>query len=484
MRFLHALMRSITLFVTTVNGFLSTYILVTLLVGAGLWFTIRTGVVQVTYLREMFSLLTEGATDTPRKGHISTFQAFCVSTASRVGVGNIAGIAIAVMVGGPGAVFWMWVIATLGSATGFIESTLAQIYKVPKRGGGFIGGPAYYIGNVLGSKFGATLFAVLLAVTYGMIFNSLQANTIVASLQASYSFDPLVTGIIIAFFTAIILLGGLPRIAKVVGIMVPIMASVYILLALVIMVMNATLLPEVFAMIFRHAFDFDAALGAGFATAVVTGAQRGLFSNEAGMGSVPNAAATADASHPVKQGLVQALGVYVDTLFVCTASAMIVLLCPDWATAGVKGIALAQHALVGHLGEWTNTLMSVLVIFFAFSSIIGNYFYGEVNMDFISRNRYAVPVYRILCVAMVFIGSVATLNFVWTMSDLFTTLMAMINITAILLLGKFAFAALRDFTAQKNAGIMDPEFDPKCLPSQKGILAWPRHKEEEIDQHR
>ena len=365
--------------VTVVNDFLWTNIVIIMLVGIGLWFTLRTGFVQIRRLPEMIALLTEGAGAAPRKGHISTFQAFCVSTASRVGVGNIAGIAIAVVMGGPGAVFWMWVIATIGSATGFVESTLAQIYKAPKKGGGFVGGPAYYIGNALGSHFFASFFAVILAVTYGLIFNSVQANTIALSLMTSYG-DYLSTewiGVAVAALTALVICGGVTRIAKVVAVMVPFMAGAYLLVAFAITVLNITMVPEVLVTIVRCAFDFDAVLGAGFAAALMTGVKRGLFSNEAGMGSVPNAAATADASHPVKQGLVQSLGVYVDTMLVCTSSAMIVLLTPGWETSGLTGIELAQHALTTQLGTWTNTFMSVLVLFFAFSSVIGNYFYAD-----------------------------------------------------------------------------------------------------------
>lgn len=464
--------------VGSINDVLWSYVLIILLVGCGLWFSARTGFVQIRHMGEMFRLLGDGSAHKAREGHISTFQAFCVSTASRVGVGNIAGIAIAVVVGGPGAVFWMWVIAILGAATGFVESTLAQIYKAPRKGGGYVGGPAYYIGNVLGFPFFAWLFAVLLAVTYGLIFNSVQSNTIALSLKTSLSADPWYTGLVIAVLTGLVIFGGLTRIAKVVGMLVPVMAGAYLLVALIVTVMNITLVPDVLKLIVSSAFSFDSAMGAGFGLAVMTGVKRGLFSNEAGMGSVPNAAATADASHPVKQGLVQALGVFVDTLMVCTASAMIVLLSPDWQGSGLTGIELAQHALTGQLGGWTNIFMTVMILFFAFSSIIGNYFYGEVNMDFISRFKGAVWIYRALVVCMVFFGAVASLDLVWSLADLFMALMAMLNLGAILLLGRYAFIAQKDYFRQKAEGIAEPEFDPAILPSQKGILAWPRKGED------
>ena len=287
---------------------------------------------------------------------------------------------------------------------------------------------------------------------------------------------------VIAALTALVIFGGLTRIARVVGFMVPIMAGAYILVALVVTVMNISMVPEVLATIVRCAFDFDAVLGAGFGVALMTGIKRGLFSNEAGMGAVPNAAATADATHPAKQGLVQALGVYFDTLFVCTASAMLVLLTPGWADSGKTGIELIQQTLTGQLGGWTNTFMSVTVLFFAFSSIIGNYFYGEINMDFISRHPAALWIFRFFVVAMVYLGSVASLGLVWNLADLFMALMAIVNLVAISLLAKYAFAALDDYISQKKSGIINPEFDPKVLPSQHGVVCWPRHKDEEIEQ--
>lgn len=468
--------------VGTVNDYLWSYVLIAMLLGLGCWFTVKTRAVQIRLFPEMCRLVCEGAGSKPRKGHISTFQAFCVSTASRVGVGNIAGIAIAVVTGGPGAVFWMWLIATIGAASGFVESTLAQIYKAPRKGGGFVGGPAYYIGNVLGSTFFATVFAVLISVTYGLIFNSVQANTISLSMRATFGLDPFVTGTGVAVLTALVIMGGLTRIAKVVGYLVPFMAGAYLLLALAVTFMNITAVPDVLLLIVKSAFDFDSVMGAGVGMAMMTGIKRGLFSNEAGMGAVANAAATADASHPVKQGLVQALGVYFDTLVVCTASAMLVLLTPGWAESGLTGIELVQHNLTGIFGAWVNLFITVVILFFAFSSIVGNYFYGEINMDFICRHPISIWIFRVFVVLMVFLGSVASLSFVWNLADLFMALMAMVNLVAIGLLGRFAFMALNDYVDQKRRGIANPEFDPKVLGSDKGILSWPRHKEEELDQ--
>lgn len=363
--------------VSSINNVLWSYVLIALLIVLGIWFTIRTGFVQVVQIKEMFRVIVAGSRVPPPSGHISPFQAFCISTASRVGVGNIAGIAIAVITGGPGAIFWMWVIATIGAASGFVESTLAQVYKVRKPQGGFMGGPAYYIKNALGSPFFAGLFAVLISVTYGLIFNSVQANTMALSMSTSFGVPTYLTGIITASLTIFVIFGGMTRIAKVVGIMVPFMAGAYLLVALVVTIMNITEIPRVLWSIVSNAFDFQAAGGAAVGIALMTGIKRGLFSNEAGMGAVPNAAAAADASHPVKQGLIQAMGVYFDTMFVCTASAMLVLLTPGWESAGKTGIELVQQQVSLQLGGWTNWFITVIVLFFAFSSIIGNYFYGE-----------------------------------------------------------------------------------------------------------
>lgn len=462
--------------VASINDVLWSYVLIIMLIGIGLWFTFTSRFVQITNIREMFRCVLEGSRTPPPNGHISPFQAFCISTASRVGVGNIAGIAIAVVTGGPGAIFWMWVIATIGAASGFIESTLAQIYKIRKPGGGFLGGPAYYIKNALGSPFFAGVFAVLISVTYGLIFNSVQANTMSLSIAATFQIDPLYTGIGVAILTSLVIFGGMTRIAKVASYIVPFMAGAYLLLALVITLMNITEVPRVLLMIVTKAFNFESVTGAAIGTAMMTGIKRGLFSNEAGMGAVPNAAAAADATHPVKQGLIQSMGVYFDTLFVCTASAMLVLLSPEWESAKITGIELVQKSVAGQLGTWTNFFMTIVVLFFAFSSIIGNYFYGEMNMPFISKSKAALPIFRACVVVMVFVGSIASLSIVWDLADLFMALMAIVNLIAIVLLGKHAIAALKDYNAQKSNGIKDPEFDPAVLSNTKGVSCWPSKK--------
>ena len=461
-------------FISSANNILWSYVLIILLVGLGLWFSLRTRFVQIRMLGEMFKLLKDGVGVNHGQQAISSFQAFCVSTASRVGVGNIAGIAIAIASGGPGAIFWMWAIALLGAATGFVESTLAQIYKVPTHGNGFRGGPAYYIKNALGSTFFSTVFAILISVTFGLIFNSVQANTITVSLHAAFGVDRLTMGVILALSTAFAVFGGIHRIAKIAEWMVPIMAGIYLLTALIITLLNLSLLPGVLKLIVSSAFNVHAAIGGGLGAAIMTGVKRGLFSNEAGMGSVPNAAATAFVSHPVKQGLVQALGVFVDTLLVCSATAFIILLSTSYHTTNLTGIELAQQSLAFHIGPWAPSLLAVLICLFAFSSIVGNYYYGEINIAFLNSNPLILTMFRICVVAMVLFGSIAKVALVWNMADLFMALMALTNLIAISQLAKYSYIALDDYVKQKKAGIASPIFDPKIIPEQKGIYAWKR----------
>lgn len=469
-------MEMISNIVDTLNGWLWSYVLIVMLVGLGTWFTIGSGFVQIRCVGEMLRLITKTAGSKVGEGNISSFQAFCISTASRVGVGNIAGVAIAVVAGGPGAVFWMWLIAIIGSASGFVESTLGQIYKVPREGGGFLGGPAYYIKNVLGNKSMAVLFAVLISVTYGLIFNSVQSNTIAVSFSNAFGIDRAVIGGIVTALTALVIFGGITRIAKVAEMMVPFMAGIYMLVALYVVITNISMVPQMFANIISSAFGMDAAIGGGLGAAMMQGIKRGLFSNEAGMGAVPNAAATATTSHPVKQGLIQAFGVFVDTLLVCTASAFIVLLTQDYAGSGKTGIELAQYALVQHIGSWAGPFLAVMIILFAFSSIVGNYYYGDINMPFICDSKTALNVYRVMVVGMVMFGSVAEVPFVWNLADLFMALMAIVNLVAIAQLSKYAYIALKDYMDQKRAGIVEPEFDPSVMPDQKGIYCWGNEK--------
>ncbi|PGT83726.1 sodium:alanine symporter family protein [Bacillus sp. AFS040349] len=450
------------------NTLLWSYVLIIMLIGAGIYFTVRTKFVQFRMIGEMVRLLGEGAT--ANKKGVSSFQAFCISTASRVGTGNLAGVAIAITTGGPGAVFWMWLIALIGSASAFVESTLAQIYKI-KDGDTFRGGPAYYMEKALNARWMGVTFAVLITLTFGLAFNSVQANTITSAFHSSFGISKVLIAIILSIITAIIIFGGIKRIAKVSEIIVPIMAGAYILIALFIMLTNITEIPSVFILIFESAFGLKEAAGGALGAAMMNGIKRGLFSNEAGMGSSPNAAATADVSHPVKQGLIQALGVFVDTIIICSSTAFIILLSGLYTSQESDGIILTQQALETSIGSWAGIFLAFIVLMFAFSSIVGNYYYGESNIEFINQKKVYLVIYRIAVVFMVAFGSLASLNFVWSLADMFMGLMAIINLIAISILGKIAFSALNDYTKQKAKG-KDPVFDATSIKGLKNVEAW------------
>ena len=445
-----------------VSKFLYTYVLVYLLVAAGLYFSVRTRFVQFRYFRRMLGQLFNSRVG---NGGISSFQAFCVGLASRVGTGNIAGVAIALTVGGPGAIFWMWMVALIGMATALIEATLAQIFKVRAPDGTFRGGPAFYIERGLNSRPGGILFAVLLVFTFGFAFNMVQANAIADVLSSSHNVEVHYTTIGLVLLAAPVLFGGVRRVAKVAEIVLPLMALAYVLLALVIIALNIGNLPHAFAEIIGGAFGLQQIAGGftgGIAAAMLNGVKRGLFSNEAGMGSAPNVAATATVSHPVKQGLIQSLGVFVDTMIICTATALIILVSgPEiydpHSPTKMAGASLTASAIAASLGPWTTWLMTVLVFVFAFSSVLGNYVYAVINLFFLGVKERGIFVFRIAVLAAIAIGAVAKLGTVWDFADISMGFMAIVNLIAIVLLGKWAFAALRNYHLQAEAG-ENPEF--------------------------
>ncbi|MGL5915074.1 MAG: alanine/glycine:cation symporter family protein [Culicoidibacterales bacterium] len=460
--------------IVAINDYLWGSVLIIVLIAAGLYFSFRTNFVQVRYFKEMLRLLGEGVGASKDSKGISSFQAFCISTASRVGTGNIVGVTIAIVMGGPGAVFWMWVVALVGAASSFVESTLAQLYKQKGDDGKFIGGPAYYMEKGLKNRWMGIAFSVLITISFGLVFNAVQANTITMSMNATFGLDRGVVGLVIAAITGIVIFGGVTRIAKVSEIMVPVMAVAYLLVAGFVVVTNIDAIPTVLGIIFQNAFGFEQIMGGTLGGVILLGVKRGLFSNEAGMGSAPNVAATAEVSHPVKQGLMQALGVFTDTLLICSATAFMVLL----PTAGVidaggaEGIAIVNNILVGELGTWAGIFLTVCITFFALSSILGNYYYGESNIEFLSKKRIYVNLYRILVIAMVVFGSVVELAVVWNMADLFMGMMALLNLVAILLLGKHAFKLLKDYDEQKKAGILEPVFTIDSLPGVENVTEW------------
>ncbi|QHE52420.1 sodium:alanine symporter family protein [Pontibacillus sp. HMF3514] len=443
------------------NGILWGYVLIAGLLGIGIYFTIASRFVQFRFLGEMVRVLAEKPAFKDGKKNISPFKSFCVGAATRIGTGNLAGVAVAITLGGPGAVFWMWIVALLGGATAFIESTLAQVYKI-KDSKAYRGGPAYYIEKGLKARWLGIIFAVLIAITFGLIFNSVQSNTIALAFENAFGMNRVVMGSIITVVTGIVIFGGVHRIANLSSVIVPIMAVLYILIAMVVLVINFAELPSIIGLIVGHAFGFEQAVGGAIGAAIMNGVKRGLFSNEAGMGSAPNAAATATTTHPAKQGLIQSLGVFVDTILVCSATAFIILLAPVFRTGEVSGIELLQNSLDSHIGGWASVFISIAILLFAFSSIIGSYYYGETNIEFIKKSKTALLIFRIATMAFVFIGSISSLALVWKMADLFMALMTVINLIAIGLLGKVAFNVLKDYEMQRKEG-KDPVFNPKKL---------------------
>ena len=458
--------------VVSFNDFLWGYILIILLIGAGLLFSFKTKFVQFRYIKEMFRLLGDGiGKSNKEKGGVSSFQAFCISTASRVGTGNIAGVAIAVAVGGPGAVFWMWLIALIGSASSFVESTLAQIYKTKDKDS-FRGGPAYYMEKGLGKRWLGIIFSILITICFGFVFNAVQANTVSVAFNSAFGLSRGAIGIILAIVTALVIFGGIHRVAKVSEIIVPILAVLYILIAIIVLILNITEIPSVFKLIFESAFGIKQLTAGGLGAAVMQGIKRGLFSNEAGMGSAPNAAATADVTHPVKQGLIQTLGVFTDTLLICSCTAFIILLSGQYADSSLTGIELTQKALVSQIGPFGAYFIAICILLFAFSSIVGNFYYGQTNIEFIHTNNVLLNIYRILVIGMVLFGSIAKVDLVWNLADLFMGLMAILNIITILFLGKYSFLALKDYTSQKKAGIKEPVFKASSIPGLENVEEW------------
>ncbi|MMZ55797.1 Amino-acid carrier protein AlsT [compost metagenome] len=447
------------------NDFLWSKLLVIMLVCLGLYFTFKSKFVQIRMLKEMVRVLMEGKTGS--KDTISPFQAFCIGMAARVGTGNITGIAIAIALGGPGAVFWMWIIAIIGAASSFVESTLAQVYKV-KDQNGFRGGPSYYMEKGLNKRWMGVLFAILITLSFGLVFNAVHSNTITLAFENSFGTDRLTLGIIMTIAFAAIIFGGVKRIAKMAEYKVMFLAVLYIGVALFIVLTNITKLPEVLSLIVKNAFGIDQAVGGTLGAAIMHGVKRGLFSNEAGMGSAPNVAATATTSHPVKQGLIQAFGVLTDTFIICTSTAFIILFSDAYKQPGLNGVVLTQASLSEHIGSWASGCLAIFVFLFGFGSLIGNYYYGETNIRFLHGSKAWLMLYRISVFAMILFGSVAKVQFVWDMADLFMGFMVVVNLIAILLLSKVAFAALNDYIKQKKVG-KDPVFYKDSLKDIKNI---------------
>ncbi|WP_026120792.1 alanine/glycine:cation symporter family protein [Nocardiopsis potens] len=464
--------------IVAVNDAFWGYLLIPFLILLALYFTVRSGVVQVRLVPEMFRVLGgQPPTAADGKKAISAFQAFAISAASRVGTGNIVGVATAIALGGPGAVFWMWAMALLVGSAAFVESTLAQLFKVRERTG-FRGGPAYYMQHGLGARWMGLVFAVVITVTFGFIFNSVQTNSIADAIAGSVevagaapaAWLSWAIGLGLVALTAGVIFGGVRRIAHVAQLLVPFMALLYLLLGIAVVVLNAGEIPRVLSDIVQSAFGVQEFVAGGIGAAIVQGMRRGMFSNEAGMGSAPNAAATAAVSHPVKQGLVQTLGVYFDTLLVCSITAFIVLVAdPSYGTR--EGASLTQASLEANLGGWSVHALTIILFLLAFTSVLGNYYYGESNLKFMSAAPSVLTGYRVLVLVMVFLGAVAPLDLVWTMADVFQGVMATINLIALVPLAGIAFLLLKDYTAQRRQGL-DPVFTRDRLPGVAGVQVW------------
>lgn len=467
--------------ITQINDAIWGYVLIGVLIICGIWFTWKTKGVQFRMVGEMLRLLADSATsgtdslsdkDKNHK-HISSFQAFAVSVATRVGTGNLAGVATAIAIGGPGAVFWMWVIALIGSATAFIESTLGQLYKQRQKDS-FVGGPAYYIKRGLHCNWMAYLFAVLITITFGLSYNSIQSNTICGAMYEAFGWNPLLVGSILSVVALIIIFGGLQRIANVSAVMVPLMAIGYFVLVMVIIIMNIEHIPHVLKVIITNAFGLEQGVGGTIGATIMNGVKRGLFSNEAGEGSAPNVAAAATVSHPVKQGLIQALGVFTDTLLVCSCTAFMILISGLYSTPELNGIALTQAALNSEIGAFGPTFIAIAILLFAFSSIIGNYYYGEANIRFMTSSNAVLTVYRVFSGGvLVMFGAMASLEIVWNLGDLCMAMLTACNLVAIVRLGKYAFRLLEDYRQQKRSGIKEPTFHRSQMPEiEKDLMCW------------
>ncbi|WP_432452622.1 MULTISPECIES: alanine/glycine:cation symporter family protein [unclassified Agarivorans] len=437
--------------------------LIPFLVILGLFFTLVTGFVQFRFFGRMFHVLLN-KNQTAGKNAISGREALLLSVGGRVGGGNIAGVAVAITLGGPGAVFWMWAIALVGMATSLIECSLAQLYK-RKEGNAFRGGPARTIIHGLGEdyKWLAYVYAVCLIASFAIGFNAFQGNTVAGAAQDSMGIDRMWSGIVLAVITGFIVYGGIKRIAKVADVIVPIMAVGYVAMALIVILLNITEIPSVIYSIVSNAFGFEEAVGGGMGAALAQGLRRGLFSNEAGLGSAPNVAATADVTHPISQGITQSLSVFIDTILICSCTAFIILLGDVYVpgAANIDGVVLTQQSLVSHVGEWAKYYLTAAILLFSISSIIYNYYLGENAITFMSKSKAALHSLRMFVVAMVFLGAVApAATSVFFFSDPMMGVLAIVNLLALLMLFPTITRLLNDYKAQLKAGIEHPVFDP------------------------
>lgn len=461
------------------NDYFWLWLLIPLLAAVSLYITIRTGAVQFRMLPEMFRVLKSKPEIAPDgRRAISSLQAFMISAAARIGTGNIIGVSIAISVGGPGAVFWMWVMAVVVCGASFVESTLAQLYKV-RHSTGYRGGPAYYIEKGLGQRWMAVLFAVVLLITFPLVFNAVQSNTITGALANSaerfgtdteLGFSSMV-GVGLVFLVGLVIFGGVRRIANTAQALIPFFAALYIVVGLFVMALNWREIPGMFVLIVESAFGIQEFAGAALGVVVIQGVRRGMFSNEAGLGSAPNAAATAAVTHPVKQGLVQTLGVYLDTLIICSVTAFIILLGAQGSFTGELEGDLTQLALTSMLGPWALHLMTLIIFLVAFTSVLGNYYYGESNIEYLSTNKNVLFGYKVVFLVASFLGCLGEIALIWTLADTTMGMMALVNLVAITPLTVVACRLLNDYNEQRRQGI-EPVFTRDRLPDLRGVECW------------
>ena len=448
-----------------ISDFLWSYVLIWVLIGIGAVFTLGSRFVQIRHFGEMFRVLRQAFHHQP--GHVSSFQALALSVAGRVGAGNIAGVAVAITLGGPGAIFWMWIIGLIGMATSFFECTLAQVYKNNEPDGTYRGGPAYYMVRGAKTRWLATLYSVLLLITFGMAFVALQSFTASSSLQDAFGIPVELTGIALTAIVGAVVFGGVKRIASVTEIVVPVMAVSYIVIAVVVVLLNLDRVPGAIAIIFKGAFGLDEAIGGGIAAAITHGARRGLFSNEAGLGSGPNVAAVAWVPHPVNQGIVQMLSVFIDTAIICSSTAFIIIMSDVYIIDGanaIDGVVMTQAALQDHVGGWGRSFVSVALMLFAFSSILYNYYLGENSLNYFSEeNRTLFNGFRVVILALTLWGSMQDLGTIFFFADLTMALVALTNIAALAILVPIGMRVLRDYEKQRRAG-RTPVFNPDDFP--------------------
>jgi alanine or glycine:cation symporter, AGCS family len=456
-----------------INDLIWSKLLIVMLIGLGLFFTIASRFVQFRYFGSMFRIFGEAFQRQP--GHLSSFQALMLSVAGRVGAGNIAGVSVAIMLGGPGAIFWMWMVALVGMATSYFECSLAQLYKRAEDDGSYRGGPAFYIQHGLGQRWLGILVSLLLLVTFGFGFNAVQSYTVASSLHDTFGLPTHISGIILMGVIGLIIFGGIKRIAKFADVLVPIMAFAYIAMALFVIGSNAEAIPATLMLIVKSAFGLEPAFAGGLGAAIIMGVKRGLFSNEAGLGSAPNVAAVAQVKHPVAQGIVQSLSVFIDTIVLCSCTALIILLSGVYQPGTeMAGVVLTQTAVASVVGEWGRVFVSGALLLFVFTTLIYNYYLGENALGFFTSKRWPVQVYRVLVMLLVLWGSMQDLGTVFAFADVTMGLLAIANLIALALLFKVGLRLMRDYDRQIKAGVVSPVFDPHAFADlDLDPQAWP-----------